>query len=67
MICGEIVNSQGVVEVSKKIGGFSIYFGLMLIFNLYMFFKGRKVAKASAKAGGRRQSCWRRVDGALKG
>jgi hypothetical protein len=49
-IYGEIVNSQGVVEVlSKKIGGFAIYLGLMLFFNLYMFFRGRKAAKASAK------------------
>lgn len=38
---------QHVVEVlSKKIGGFSIYLGLMLFLNLYLFFRGRKVSRA---------------------
>jgi len=31
-----------VVGLSKKIGGFSIYLGLMLLFNLLLFMKGRK-------------------------
>jgi hypothetical protein len=39
------------VEVlSKKIGGFAIYLGLMLFFNLYLFFRGRKASRAHAKA-----------------
>jgi hypothetical protein len=46
-----VISSQQVVEVlSKKIGGFSIYLGLMLFFNLYLFFRGRKASKAHAKA-----------------
>jgi hypothetical protein len=41
---------QLIVEVlSKKIGGFSIYLGLMLFFNLYMFFRGRKASRAHMK------------------
>jgi hypothetical protein len=37
---------QDTIEVlSTKIGGFSIYLGFMLFFNLYLFFRGKKVAK----------------------
>jgi hypothetical protein len=37
---------QGIIEVlSSKIGGFSIYLGVMLFFNLFLFFRGKKVAK----------------------
>lgn len=47
----ELVSTQMVVEVlSKKIGGFAIYLGLMLFFNLYLFFRGRKASRAHAKA-----------------
>lgn len=39
-------NRQIMVEVlSQKIGGFSIYLGIMLFFNLYLFFRGRRVTK----------------------
>lgn len=49
----ELVSSQMVVEVlSKKIGGFAIYLGLMLFFNLYLFFRGRKAARANLKTAG---------------
>lgn len=45
----EVVSHQQVVEIlSKKIGGFSIYLGVMLFFNLYLFFRGRKASKAHA-------------------
>lgn len=38
--------TQDVFEaVSSKIGGFSIYLGIMLFFNLYMFFRGKKKSK----------------------
>jgi hypothetical protein len=38
--------TQSIIEVlSTKIGGFSIYLGIMLFFNLFLFFKGKKVAK----------------------
>ena len=33
-----------VVAVSEKVGGFSIYLGIMMLFNLLMFLKGRKHA-----------------------
>ncbi len=36
-----------VVGLSKKIGGFSIYLGLMLLFNLLLFMKGRKKSHES--------------------
>lgn len=37
---------QQVIEtVSYKIGGFSIYLGLMLFANLYLFFRGKKKSK----------------------
>jgi len=41
----EIANTQHMVEtLSSKIGGFSIYLGLMLFFNLYLFFRGKRKA-----------------------
>lgn len=37
---------QELVErLSYKIGGFSIYLGIMLFFNLYFFFRGKRKAK----------------------
>jgi hypothetical protein len=42
------VTYQEAIEIlSKKIGGFSIYLGMMLFFNLYLFFRGKKAAKRS--------------------
>jgi hypothetical protein len=42
----ELINMQGTIEtLSYKIGGFSIYLGVMLFFNLYLFFRGKRVAK----------------------
>ncbi|SHG48377.1 hypothetical protein SAMN04488109_0470 [Chryseolinea serpens] len=47
-IYAAVASSQQIVEIlSKKIGGFSIYLGLMLFFNLYLFFRGRKASKAN--------------------
>ena len=38
--------TQKLIEtLSYKIGGFSIYLGVMLFFNLILFFKGRRKAK----------------------
>jgi len=37
---------QNLIEIlSSKIGGFSIYLGLMLFLNMYLFFRGRKKSK----------------------
>ena len=45
-IYGTLNGAQGIIEVlSSKIGGFSIYLGIMLFFNLFLFFRGKKVAK----------------------
>lgn len=31
--------------LSNKIGGFSIYLGIMLFLNLYLFFRGRRISR----------------------
>ena len=42
---------QSLIEnLSYKIGGFSIYLGVMLFLNLYLFFRGKSKAKESQKA-----------------
>ncbi len=33
-----------VEELSYKVGGFSIYLGIMLFINLYLFFRGKRKA-----------------------
>ena len=39
-------DNQDMIEVlSKKLGTFSIYLGIMLFFNLFLFFRGKKQAK----------------------
>ncbi|MCE4067254.1 hypothetical protein LXM63_19285 [Chryseobacterium gleum] len=38
-----------VVALSKKIGGFSIYLGIMMLLNLLLFLKGRKHALNNEK------------------
>ena len=39
---------QNLIEnLSYKIGGFSIYLGIMLFFNMYLFFRGKRKAKAA--------------------
>jgi len=43
-------NYTDLLEIlSRKIGGFSIYLGIMLFFNLFLFFRGRKKSKMNAK------------------
>lgn len=41
-------NRELVEELSYKIGGFSIYLGLMLFLNLYFFFRGKAKAKQNS-------------------
>jgi hypothetical protein len=49
-IASDILNGQTMLEIlSYKIGGFSIYLGLMLFFNLYLFFRGRRVSKERSR------------------
>ncbi|MEI9945134.1 MAG: hypothetical protein WDN26_13060 [Chitinophagaceae bacterium] len=49
-IVTEISDSRTLLEIlSTKIGGFSIYLGIMLFFNLYLFFRGRRIAKGRAR------------------
>ncbi len=41
-----IANGQTLMEtLSSKIGGFCIYLGIMLFFNLYLFFRGRRISR----------------------
>jgi hypothetical protein len=49
-IAQEIFDSRGLLEIlSTKIGGFSIYLGIMLFFNLYLFFRGRRISREKTK------------------
>jgi hypothetical protein len=49
-IATEIVSSRSMLEMlSTKIGGFSIYLGVMLFLNLYLFFRGKRVSKQKAR------------------
>jgi hypothetical protein len=46
-IAYEIGSKRNLLEIlSTKIGGFAIYLGIMLFFNLYLFFRGRRISKA---------------------
>ncbi len=41
---------QDLIErLSSKVGGFSIYLGMMLFMNLYLLFRGRKKSKKSTE------------------
>jgi len=45
-IYNSLTGMQDTIEVlSSKVGVFSIYLGVMLFFNLYLFFRGKRVAK----------------------
>jgi hypothetical protein len=45
-ITGEIESDRSLLEIlSAKVGGFAIYLGIMLFFNLYLFFRGRSISK----------------------
>jgi predicted PurR-regulated permease PerM len=49
-IATEIGDNRSMLEIlSTKIGGFSIYLGIMLFFNLYLFFRGKRVARQKAR------------------
>jgi hypothetical protein len=42
----QISSSRNLLEIlSAKVGGFAIYLGIMLFFNLYLFFRGRRISK----------------------
>ena len=47
----ELSNRQIMIEkLSYKLGGFSIYLGIMLFLNLYLFFRGKRKAKEARNA-----------------
>ena len=44
-ISDTLTGMQDTIEtLSSKLGGFSIYLGFMLFFNLYLFFRGKRVS-----------------------
>lgn len=46
----EAFNARVMIEtLSYKVGGFSIYLGIMLFFNLYLFFRGKRKSKENAQ------------------
>ncbi len=46
----ELNNARTMMEtLSSKIGGFAIYLGIMLFFNLYLFFRGRRISRQRAR------------------
>lgn len=46
----DLMSSQTLIEIlSKKLGGFTIYLGVMLFFNLFLFFRGRKKSRTTTK------------------
>ncbi|MDZ4666617.1 MAG: hypothetical protein SGJ00_01920 [bacterium] len=48
-IAYEIESTRSLIEVlSNKVGWFSIYLGLMLFLNLFLFFRGKRKAKENA-------------------
>ena len=49
-ILQNILDSRTMLEIlSAKIGGYCIYLGTMLFFNLYLFFRGRRVSKEKSR------------------
>ena len=50
-IVTEVPDNRTLMEIlSSKIGGFSIYLGIMLFLNLYLFFRGRRISKERSRA-----------------
>lgn len=48
-IAGGLPDAQSTIEaLSHKLGGFSLYLGLMLLFNLYLLLRGKKAARRAA-------------------
>jgi ABC-type protease/lipase transport system fused ATPase/permease subunit len=46
----DISNSRNMLEIlSAKIGGYCIYLGISLFFNLYLFFRGKRVSKEKSR------------------
>ena len=49
-ILQNILDSRTMLEIlSAKIGGYCIYLGVMLFFNLYLFFRGRRVSRDKSR------------------
>ena len=49
-IAYDITASRSMLEIlSAKIGGYCIYLGISLFFNLYLFFRGRRISKERAR------------------
>lgn len=50
-ITNTLATAQTTIEaLSMKVGGFSIYLGIMLFFNMYLFFRGKRAARQKRTA-----------------
>lgn len=44
----QLMSNQTLIEIlSRKIGGYTIYLGIMLFANLFLFFRGRKKSRST--------------------
>ncbi len=43
-------------KLSSKVGGFTVYLGLMLFFNLFLFFRGKRKSKEVRNTANKRQT-----------
>ncbi len=42
----ELTSNQSMIEaLSRKVGGYSIYLGIMLFMNMLLFFRGKRISK----------------------
>lgn len=49
-VAANILDNRDLMEIlSAKIGGFSIYLGISLFFNLYLFFRGRRISRSRVR------------------
>jgi len=49
-ITSDILATRSMLEIlSAKIGGYCIYLGISLFFNLYLFFRGRRISKEKSR------------------
>jgi len=49
-ITNDILATRSMLEIlSAKIGGYCIYLGISLFFNLYLFFRGRRISKEKSR------------------
>lgn len=59
---GHLDNYQYMIEkLSFKLGGFSIYLGIMLFLNMYLFFRGKRKSKEARAANQLLNNNWHEI------